>query len=240
MFLLFRELSGAPERLALLPEETRHARARRLEDGASAAVGDGQGRRFAGRLAAGLREWIRDPALPVESRREAQVALYCAWPERNRADWLLQKATELGATTITPLRLARSTPQRAARERSERILMEAAVQSGRFVLPRLGAELDLERALAARQANRAHSGDFGLLLDPRAQHGVRDFAGPARAALLGPESELALFVGPEGGFTDAELQAARNAGVQSARLGETILRVETAALAGLAWLASLA
>jgi 16S rRNA (uracil1498-N3)-methyltransferase len=239
MFLLFRELSGTPDRIALAPEETRHARARRLEDGASAAVGDGLGRRYSGRLAAGLREWMRDPAMPVESRREPRVRLYCAWPERNRADWLLQKATELGATTITPLRLARSTPQRAARERSERILMEAAVQSGRFVLPHVDAELDLERALAARHERPASSGDFALLLDPRAARGVRDFAEPARAALLGPESELALFVGPEGGFTEAELQAANAAGVQSARLGETILRVETAALAGLAWLASL-
>ena len=44
-FLLFRELSGTPDRIALAPEETRHARARRLEDGASAAVGDGLGRR---------------------------------------------------------------------------------------------------------------------------------------------------------------------------------------------------
>lgn len=237
MFLLFRELSGVPDRLALLPEETRHARARRLEDGASAAVGDGQGRRYAGQLAAGLREWIRDPAAPAESRREPSVCLYCAWPERNRADWLLQKATELGATTITPLRLARSTPQRAARERSERIILEAAVQSGRFVLPQLAGETGLQEALL--RFSGAAAPRTTLLLDPRASAGVLEFADSVRAALLAPGGAVALFVGPEGGFTEAELETARAAGASLARLGGTILRVETAALAGLAWLAAL-
>ncbi len=238
MFLLFRELSGTPDRLALSPEETRHARARRLEDGASAAVGDGQGRRYAGRLAAGLREWALNPDAPVESRQEARVHLCCAWPERNRADWLLQKATELGATTITPLRLARSTPQRAARERSERIILEAAAQSGRFFLPQLTDEAGLQDAIADFFSPGAER-RAALLLDPRAPANVRDVAQTVAAALFAPDGAVALFVGPEGGFTDAELEAASAAGVQAARLGEATLRVETAALAGLAWFASL-
>ncbi len=143
-------------------------------------------------------------------------------------EWALEKATELGVSRIVPLAAARSEKAllAAAEKRAERwrkLLQEASQQSRRVQLPILDSPSKPEAAFA----------EFPL--------GVRIFlseapdAKPLREALRNQTAKTAvLAIGPEGGWTDAELAAARAARFEDASLGKLILRTETAVVASLA------
>jgi 16S rRNA (uracil1498-N3)-methyltransferase len=143
-------------------------------------------------------------------------------------EWAIEKATELGVTTIVPLAAARSEKAllSAAGKRAERwkkLLVEASQQSRRVRVPILEKAQPPEDALsAARSGHR-------LLLSERPD------APSLRSVLSGQaQTAAALAIGPEGGWTDRELEVARQAGFQEASLGTLILRTETAVIAGLA------
>jgi 16S rRNA (uracil1498-N3)-methyltransferase len=148
-------------------------------------------------------------------------------------EWAIEKATELGVIRIIPVAAARSEKGllAAAAKRSQRwqkILLEASQQSRRLRIPQLD---DLANPL---QSFSGQSSGFCLMLSERSDApSIRtklnslDGAKPAAATLA---------IGPEGGWTDGELTAARAAGFQEASLGQLILRTETAVVAALATL----
>jgi 16S rRNA (uracil1498-N3)-methyltransferase len=143
-------------------------------------------------------------------------------------EWAIEKATELGVTEIVPLAAARSDRAlvAAAAKRSERwrkIVLEAAQQSRRVRLPVLQAVVKPEAAFAGR-------GDrLGIFLAERADAPALRVALQDRKA-----SQAVLAIGPEGGWTDEERDAALKDGFQEASLGRLILRTETAVIAALA------
>jgi 16S rRNA (uracil1498-N3)-methyltransferase len=148
-------------------------------------------------------------------------------------EWAIEKATELGVTRIIPVAAARSERGllAAAAKRSQRwqkILLEASQQSRRLRVPRLD---DLANPL---QAFAGQSSRFCLMLSERSD------APSIRTALNSLSSAktatAALAIGPEGGWTDEELSAARAEGFQEASLGQLILRTETAVIVALATL----
>jgi 16S rRNA (uracil1498-N3)-methyltransferase len=143
-------------------------------------------------------------------------------------EWAIEKATELGVSDIIPLAAARSEKGliAAAEKRSERwrkTVLEAAQQSRRVRLPTLQPVAKPEAAFAAR-------GDrLGIFLSERAD------APALRVALRGEvASKAVLAIGPEGGWTDEERDAAVKGGFHEASLGQLILRTETAVIAALA------
>ena len=147
-------------------------------------------------------------------------------------EFALEKATELGVGAIVPLAAARSekallaaAPKRA--ERWKKILLEASQQSRRFRVPELAAPTKPEAVFSARSESQK------ILLSERPD------APPLRNILEGngtytPCVELALAIGPEGGWTEAEVECARKHGFCEASLGRLILRTETAVIAALA------
>ena len=143
-------------------------------------------------------------------------------------EWAIEKATELGVSAIVPLAAARSekallaaAAKRAARWR--KILLEASQQSRRVRVPVLG---DLARP---ESAFASHRDGLRVILSERAD------APPMRKILEGQSAKKAvLAIGPEGGWTEAEFEAARGAGFEEASLGRLILRTETAAISALA------
>ena len=143
-------------------------------------------------------------------------------------EWALEKATELGVSTIVPLAAARSEKAllSAAAKRAERwrkLLLEASQQSRRVRVPTLENLTLPDDALSAERAGSR------LLLSERAD------APSLRAVLSGvAQTAATLAIGPEGGWTDRELEVARQAGFQEASLGKLILRTETAVVAALA------
>ncbi len=232
--------AGAPasgRRLALPPSEAHHAaHVLRLAAGDAVEVFDGRGGSAAGRIAGVLRgevtvaiETVRAPA-PAP---KPALRLVFAVPKGKRLDWLLEKATELGAARLAPVRFARSVAggealSPAARRRWDARCISAAKQSRRTHLPAIEPPAPLDEALAGDGA--AGAGIFG---DTGAG------AAPVLGALTArpPASQIEMFhiyVGPEGGVTEAERRRLTAAGLVPVRLGPTVLRTETAAAALLA------
>jgi len=143
-------------------------------------------------------------------------------------EWAIEKATELGVSTIVPLAAERSEKAllSAAAKRAERwkkILLEASQQSRRVRVPVLGELVRPESAFASRRDG------LRVMLSERAD------ASPLREVLQGQRAKKAtLAIGPEGGWTDAEFAAAQSGGFLEASLGRLILRTETAVIAALA------
>jgi 16S rRNA (uracil1498-N3)-methyltransferase len=157
----------------------------------------------------------------------ARLTLFQSLLRREKFEWVLQKGTELGVARFAPVITRRSlvrdaedvTPDKLARWR--RIIREAAEQSGRGRLPELHSPITLGEALR-QSLNYAKV----VLLWERAASGGMSVA----LAGLPPAPTVALFIGPEGGYDEAEVEQARAAGVAIASLGPRILRTETAAI----------
>jgi 16S rRNA (uracil1498-N3)-methyltransferase len=148
-----------------------------------------------------------------------------------KMDAIVRDATELGASRIVPVLAERSVRRSAAErhpeDRWQRIAVEAARQCGRSTAPAVERIAPLDAALA-HYAPAEHGG-IGLCLDPES-------ARPAREALaeLPPAAPVVLLIGPEGGLTGAEMDAAAERGFARVTLGPFVLRTETvcAALLG--------
>ncbi|HEV3375263.1 MAG TPA: RsmE family RNA methyltransferase [Candidatus Acidoferrum sp.] len=142
-------------------------------------------------------------------------------------EWAIEKATELGVTTIVPLSAARSEKAlvTAATKRAERwkkILLESSQQSRRVRVPVLGELAAPENAFAS------HKDGLRVLLSERPD------SPSIRKVLEGQhQTKAALAIGPEGGWTEAEFDCALRYGFQEASLGKLILRTETAVIAAL-------
>jgi 16S rRNA (uracil1498-N3)-methyltransferase len=159
---------------------------------------------------------------------EAGPWLLVAALKRDAMDWVVEKATELGAARILPVLTRRSAVDRANRARLAAIARGAAEQCERLSVPEVAQAAPLHRVLD-------EWGGSPLLL------GQERGAAPAlRDAVAGLPCAPALLIGPEGGFEGAELDDLRRRPfVVPAALGPRILRAETAAVAGLAALQAL-
>lgn len=147
-----------------------------------------------------------------------------------RTDLAIQKAVELGVTSIVPLLTRRGVVRLEASRAKRRlahwqgIVVHACQQCGRNRIPRLHAAMPLEEWLREyrNRGDGGGSGGLDLLLDPEATGGIGEleYAG----------GTITLLVGPEGGFDAGERDAARGAGFRGVGLGPRILRTETAAI----------
>ncbi|MDI3339515.1 MAG: 16S rRNA (uracil(1498)-N(3))-methyltransferase [Sphaerobacter sp.] len=221
-----------------LPEPQSHqiARVLRLGAGDMVVLFNGDGTEVPGTIRASRARCVTlELGAPRPGRPEPQPAVHLAHGllKADRFDWVVQKATELGVARITPLATSRSVvslpPDRAQqrRERWQRIAIEAAEQSGRVTVPVVAAPARLDELLPLM----AHT--------PALLCWERESA-PLRLAPLPPAGPLLVLVGPEGGFTRDEVDAAVAAGAHTVSLGPLILRSETAAVAALAGIYTLA
>jgi 16S rRNA (uracil1498-N3)-methyltransferase len=149
------------------------------------------------------------------------IELAAPLPKGDRAQFLVEKLTELGVSSFVPLRTERSVvqPRETKLEKLQRYVIEASKQCGRNLLLRVQPLMDWS-AYCARN-------DLPT---------VRIVAHPqGTSASWTPAARVALAVGPEGGFTPEEIEQARVHGWQVVNLGARILRIETAALVLAAW-----
>ncbi|HVN56622.1 MAG TPA: 16S rRNA (uracil(1498)-N(3))-methyltransferase [Anaerolineaceae bacterium] len=166
---------------------------------------------------------------PARSEPGLRLTLYQSLVQREKFEWILQKCTEVGIAAIVPVlserSLLRSWDPDDARKlpRWERILQEAAEQSHRGKVPGLRPPQSFAQAAAA--AVREHD----LCLIPWEEERSLNMR-QALAQAQRPLRTLALFIGPEGGFTTEEASVARDLGIQPVTLGRRILRAETAAV----------
>ncbi len=145
--------------------------------------------------------------------------------KKTPADYLTQKATELGVRVLQPVQTRRTIVRRVNDERMRANAIEAAEQSGRLTVPEVRAAVDLDRLLAGWPADRRI-----VFCDEAGA------APPIAEALAhAPAGKWAILIGPEGGFDPAERDAIRALpNVTSVTLGPRILRADTAGLAALA------
>ena len=193
----------------------------RLGEGAELLVFDGSSGEWLARISEAGKKRM---ALTVERRTREPEAIPDVWlafapVKRTQTDWLVEKATELGAAKLIPVITHRTIAERVKLERLGSIAIEAAEQCGRTRLPTIDVPVSLAQFL--KQADRAIY--------------FADEGGGEPAASAFKPGPAVILTGPEGGFTDDEravIRAAPNAIPVS--LGPRILRAETAALAALA------
>ena len=152
---------------------------------------------------------------------QEKLHLCCAMPKKQKLDALLKQAAELGVWSIRPLRCERSVAEGGSRERWQLHLIEACKQSGNPFLPQITAECGVAE-----------------MLDKLNEENIDVYYGsvtPCKGDRSGEiNKEKAIFIGPEGGFTPAELSLIEQKGGKALNFGPYTLRLETAAVAGLA------
>ncbi|MEO8547836.1 MAG: 16S rRNA (uracil(1498)-N(3))-methyltransferase [Sphingomicrobium sp.] len=222
--LFVRQALGAGARVDLDTGQANYlGNVLRMKEGAQLLVFDGASGEWLARIAEAGKKRM---SLTVERRTREPETIPDVWlafapVKRARIDWLVEKATELGAARLIPVTTQRTVVERLNLERLQAHIIEAAEQCGRTRLPDLAAPLPLGRFLEQRDATRT-------------LYFADENGGEPAASGFKPGSTVIL-IGPEGGFTDderASIRAAPNAVPIS--LGPRILRAETAALAALA------
>jgi 16S rRNA (uracil1498-N3)-methyltransferase len=211
------ELRG---KFRLPPEDERHIfSALRMRGGERLTLCDGHGLEALCVLTAD-REASVVETYPSQGEPLAAIHLYPSLSKGERFEWMLQKAAELGAATVTPVlseRCVAGSPAPAKPERWRRILRSAAEQSGRGVIPGLRDTVSFGDAVKTAQGLRVfcYEDERTVTLRSVFREGV---------------TETSVLTGPEGGYTPEEAELAAREGWTSVSLGKTVLRCETAPL----------
>lgn len=210
----------------------------RVRVGEEIWFGDDQRRRYLVRVARIDRRELTGRVLDTRTGpvpRHPSITVGQALLKGDRMDWVLQKTIELGVASLVPLVsnrvIVRPRPGRllSQQERWQRIVLEAAQQSERWELPTIQAPCEVEAFFVGQSSSSVR-----LILGER---------GPGESLVTvrlpsGPENQVTLAVGPEGGWTADELTMALDYGFTPVTQGTRILRSETATLAALAILQS--
>lgn len=147
---------------------------------------------------------------------EREVTLYLALIKKDNFELVLEKATELGVSHIVPVQADRSEKKGVNYERAQKILRESSEQSGRAAVPTIGEIISVEKI----------PNDVAVF-DPRGEISAREYFTKNTSA------PVSLFIGPEGGFTDAEMESFHACNIPIVSTGTQILRAETAAIVAL-------
>jgi len=153
-----------------------------------------------------------------KSQNETDIygILYCAILKKENFEWVCQKATEVGIKEITPIITQRTVKLNLKYDRLLKILKEAVEQSDRSVLPILNPIVEFEPAI-----KQAKSNDANILFEQ---------GGESFKNLTLEAKRIGIFIGPEGGWDESEIELAKENNFIIASLGKTTLRAETAAI----------
>lgn len=172
-----------------------------------------------------LKELTNQTELPVH------VTLMQGLPKGDKLEWVVQKATELGAETIIPLACERSIvkwddkkiPKKV--ERLQKIAKEASEQSHRTVQPTVDAPVSIKQL-----TSQSSSYDHKFVAYEETTRELKTNKLESYLAEIKPGASIGIVIGPEGGLTDSEIERLYQADYQPIRLGPRILRTETAPL----------
>ncbi len=218
----------SPPTVVLGEMEAHHAlHVLRLKTGYIIQLFDGRGGSATGRITSTTR---RDVQVAIEDTQGSQprphgrIHLAFAPPKGKRLDWLLEKTSELGVASLQMLVCERSVVQPEANEaalrRYQAICVSAIRQSRQLFLPAFAAPVNFAQFIGSEFAG------LGILANGGEQTPLL-----AHLEIPAAVADVTLLVGPEGGWTPAEYSQALEAGFAPARLGQSTLRVETAAVA---------
>lgn len=163
-----------------------------------------------------------------------KITLFQGLPKADKMELIIQKAVELGVYRVVPVEMKRCVVKLDAKKakaktvRWQQIAEAAAKQSKRAIIPEIAEPMSLKKALE-------FTAGMQVKLIP---YELAEGMDKTRTLLeaIAPGQEVAVFIGPEGGFDEAEVQAAMEHGLEPITLGRRILRTETAGMTVLAWL----
>ena len=196
----------------------------RLEPGAEILLTDGRGQEAPAKiLSYQAKQVLVDigKVKTVDIGDNNQVTLCCAVLKKENFELVCQKATETGVSQIIPVVTTRTVKLGLNEERLQKIIKEAAEQSGRVTVPILSPITDWVAVISLSGFDRK------IIFDK--QGDKLDGSDELK------NKKIAILVGPEGGFTDEEVTEARQAGWEVKSLGQNILRGETAAIVSAYW-----
>jgi len=216
----------------LFPSDNAHQifRVLRLRAGDQVTVLDGLGRQYRVELTVVSLENVSGKVLEraaISGEPPVHLSMYLCLTQREKFEWMLQKCTEVGISEYTPVLSSRSLVQDAESldnklPRWQRIIQEAAEQSGRGQIPLLNKPLDFSAVLASTR------GQYDVCLVAWEEEQVLRLTDALKG--LPANGRIALLIGPEGGLTRAEVESAIGGGWKAVSLGPRILRMETAAV----------
>lgn len=207
------------ERIHIGGEEHRHLGVARVEEGEAIEVFDGKGNVWSATVeSVGKRETVaRVNGSRQAARSSVELILALAMIRIPAFELALEKVVELGVNRIVPFTAARCNVSAGGRhDRWLRILVEAAKQAKRYHLPELHDVTTFDQVLSIPASSK-------IMFAERS-------GGSLKSALA--DSPALYLIGPEGGWTDTELAAAREHGFHTVTLGAAILKAETAAIVG--------
>jgi 16S rRNA (uracil1498-N3)-methyltransferase len=229
----------------LPPGPARHVQVLRLQPGAAVTLFNGEGGEWDATIERMGRSEVQvrvGAHHPIEREAARVVHLALGMPANERMDWLVEKATELGAASLQPLVCERSV-LRLAGERADKkqahwqaIAVSACEQSGRNRVPAVARPQDFARwCEAPESAGTGASASAGTGPMLRLVLSLQADARPLSEVIAGRSTDPVLLLsGPEGGLSPQELDTAQARGFVPVTLGARVLRAETAPLAALA------
>lgn len=210
----------------------------RVQEGEIVLIGDGAGSRYRTQITALTKYTMTGQIIEVMTQPPSDspaLILGQALLKGDKMDWVIQKATELGVQHVLPLQtrhtIVQLRPERieAQLTRWQRIALEAAQQSEQWQVPTIAQP----QSLATLLKNQAISAATFMLAERQEGQGLQAVELPQA-----PSSSVLVLIGPEGGWSQEEVELAIQAGCQSITLGQSILRAETAAIAAISILQS--
>lgn len=215
-------------------EDAKHlATVLRSEEGDCVEVCDGCGTDYSCEITAVDKKEITlkiNEKKPCQSEPKTKITLFQGLPKADKMELIIQKCVELGIEKIVPVATHRAVVKLDKKdsikkiERWQKIAESAAKQSGRGRIPQIGEVVSFKEAVKLG----AMAQGAIIPYEHEEKRGIREFA----KSFSG--SEVAIFIGPEGGFADEEIALAMENGILSVSLGKRILRTETAGMATVA------
>jgi 16S rRNA (uracil1498-N3)-methyltransferase len=209
----------------------------RLKVGDKLELLDGTGKVYSAKIAKMEKDKVSCEILDhrtLNTEHRTQVTLAQCLPKARKMDLIIQKCTELGVAKMIPTLSERSIAKGEKLPRWKKIAKEAAEQSGRASIPEISPLTRFEDVLKLKD-------NYDLALIPWELEKANTLKATLQSFIIPhrPSTSLSILIiiGPEGGFSQQEIELARQAGFKSISLGKTILRTETAGMAVMAMLA---
>jgi 16S rRNA (uracil1498-N3)-methyltransferase len=148
-----------------------------------------------------------------------KVTLYMSIIKNSNFDLIVEKAVELGTSSIIPVISERVIKNKLNYERLNKIIKEATEQSGRVSLMKIGETISLTQAVVLAKENTG-----------KVYFGATDVGEGSRYSADDKDKNISIFIGPEGGYSESEIELFKKQKIQPIRLGDYVLRAETAAI----------
>jgi 16S rRNA (uracil1498-N3)-methyltransferase len=212
------------EEITLTEKELVHQLVRVLKFhlGDEIVLADGKGTVAISRIEELESETVRVSVINTETRepKNKKISLYFAIPKKSKFEIILEKGTEIGISAFYPIITARTEKLDIKTERGEKIIKEATEQSERYYLPELYEPTKINEIL--KNLNKSQTFVFHT--------NGENFTPSVIPAQAGTQGEVNVLIGPEGGWSNEEIEEFKNLGFQIFKAGDGILKTETAAI----------